>query len=84
MTTCTTPCAPRSVTPSVCQSHGIGTYPLITPLTAPTTTKNHPQEDLDLYKKANWGRAVSLVLGMLMGDGQGGKAKVRGWVGSVC
>lgn len=44
-----------------------------------TQTKNNhkkPQEDLDLYKKANWQRAVSLVLGMLMGGAnEGGKAK---------
>eukprot|EP00624_Nannochloropsis_granulata_P004103 evm.model.NODE_30661_length_25231_cov_31.101463.4 len=28
------------------------------------------KEDLDLYKKANWQRAVNLVLGMLMGKGE--------------
>jgi hypothetical protein len=46
--------------------------PKKTPPTPPPTT---PQEDLDLYKKANWQRAVSLVLGMLMGGNDGGKAK---------
>ncbi|GAB5037788.1 Hypothetical protein NocV09_10700070 [Nannochloropsis oceanica] len=35
------------------------------------------KEDLDLYKKANWQRAVNLVLGMLMGKGEeaGGRDK---------
>lgn len=41
----------------------------------PCNSLSTPQEDLDLYKKANWQRAVSLVLGMLMGGAEGGKAK---------
>lgn len=33
------------------------------------------KDDLDLYKKANWQRAVNLVLGMLMQGGN--RSKVR-------
>lgn len=43
--------------------------------TAYIDTRMYAQEDLDLYKRANWQRAVSLVLGMLMGGNEGGKAK---------
>lgn len=41
------------------------------------TKRIYAQEDLDLYKRANWQRAVSLVLGMLMGGNEGGGYKAK-------